>query len=129
MAADEEARRAERRSHPRRIVCMVAHVEPSELPRDAALVRNISLSGAYLLARLPVVPEERLVLALHFATDDGDQQVEEIAASVIRTEPLDPERSTLWSVGVAVRFEQAVDHLADAIEQVAAFTASVGYDR
>jgi hypothetical protein len=54
--ADDRTEQQERRAHSRRIVSMVAHMhlEPLELPRDAALVRNISLSGAYLLGRVLV---------------------------------------------------------------------------
>jgi hypothetical protein len=130
MAPSDESAQQERRAHPRRIVCIVAHVEPEELPRDAALLRNISLSGAYLLARLPMSADERVLLALHFITDKGEEaRVEEVPATVIRVEPLDAETSAIWSVGVAMRFEASVDHLTDAIERAASFAASVGYDR
>lgn len=126
--AESESDRSERRDHPRRVVCMVAHLKPSELPRDAALVRNISLSGAYLLTRITVSPGEGLVLALHFEAGD-EERIEEMPAAVIRVEPLDRGSSAIWTVGFAVRFERPADHLAEAIEQAAAFAASSGYDR
>lgn len=129
MSEQRESDPQERRAHPRRIVCLVAHIEPTELPRDAALVRNISLSGAYLLARLSVAADERLLLVLHFDGASEQERVEEIRARVIRTERLDPEQSSIWSVGFAVEFEEPVDHLAGAIERAEAFAASVGYDR
>lgn len=125
MPEQNGEKRLERRSHPRRIVCMIAHVEPSELPRDAALVRDMSVSGAYLLSRLPVSEGEELLLAIHFPKGDGER-IEESDAKVVRVEELDREHSDFWSVGFAVRFAEPLDHLATEIEQASALAARIG---
>jgi hypothetical protein len=128
--AEDQTEQQERRAHHRRIVCMVAdmRLEPLELPPNVALVRNISLSGAYLLGRVSVASDEKLLLALHFSAG-AEERVEEASATVIRVEKLEPGESSVWTVGFAVRFEPPLDHLSDAIEEAAAFAASVGYDR
>lgn len=124
--ADGDQGREERREHPRRIVCMIAYVEPEDVPKDAAVVRDMSLSGAYLLCRLGVKAGEQVVLAIHFPEGGAEHRVEETTATVVRVESLDKDRAGFWPTGIAVQFVDPLDHLAGDIEHVADLTAKLG---
>lgn len=115
---DEKSEQPERRKHVRRLVCIPAYVDTEKAPQHIALIRDISLSGAYFLTRVSLEVGDKLDIALHLTGDPGGR-VHDTSATVVRAEVLEPERADLWTCGVAVQFEDLLKGIEEEIEELA----------
>ena len=119
----------ERRLGTRYLACLPVYLEDiqnSSGRKRPALIRNISLSGAFILTRKPLHSEEMLDLALHL---DGYPPVliHRASAKVLRTERLDGVRAGLWLHGAGVCFEEPLEDIEERIQALAArLRASLG---
>ena len=118
MMADKGEK--ERRAHDRRLVCAVAEVE-SDDKASLALIRNISDSGALLLATRCLDVGEPLDLVIHTSSDPDGKKIT-TKGSVVRREAMDPDRTDLWRWQLGVEFDEA---LTGFDEELAAITKAI----
>jgi len=94
---------SERRLGYRYLSCFPAHLErPGDSPR-AAMIHDLSVSGALLLVRTTLAIGDTVRLKL-FVTGDTDVS-RDVVARVVRIEKLDPFAGP-WSSRVAVHFDE-----------------------
>jgi hypothetical protein len=114
-----------RRDSDRKIVCIPAYVHKVDSPDLVALIRDVSLSGCYLLARRRLAVGDRVEVVLHL-TGDPAGPIHEATADVVRCETIDPDRETLWWYGVALRFDVELHDVRQQVEELAKRLALAG---
>ena len=107
-----------RREFARKLVCIPAYVHTVDSPDLVALIRDVSLSGCYLLARRRLTAGDRVEVVLHL-TGDPAGPVHEATADVVRCETIDPHRETLWWYGVALRFDVELHEIRQQVDELA----------
>jgi len=105
-----------RRGDPRYLTCVLAGLK-TESTEAVALIRDVSVSGAFLLTQKPFPAGERLDLNLHFSTDLAGAH--HVTARVVRSGRRDRDRSDLWAFSAAVRFDEPLLHLEPEIREAA----------
>jgi hypothetical protein len=125
--SDSSPPESDRRRFARRLVCVATDVAADTVNKHTALIRDMSVSGAYLLTRVPVEVGESLDLAIHLPVK-GEEQIKETTAKVVRLEPLPPDRADVWSCGFAVKFVDPLDELEEEIEALYAAMKDAGLD-
>lgn len=113
---------ANRRIHDRQVVCIPAYAHTVDTPESTALIRDISLSGAYFLTRTPFEPGDRIEFVLHWSGDPAGP-THTVTADVIRIEERDSEQAGIWPFGVAIRFDVELGDASERIEQLAELLA------
>jgi hypothetical protein len=106
---------SDRRSGDRYLACTMASLERPDGEKRAALVHDLSESGALLLVRTTkVAVDDEVALLLH-AVQTGDSS--RIAHGiVVRVEELPPDDSGPWMRRVAVRFHEQLRMVDSEIE-------------
>jgi len=115
----------DRREFNRKLVCIPAYVHTVDSPDLVALIRDVSLSGCYLLARRRFTVGDRVEVVLHLSGDPAGP-VHEATADVVRCETIDPHRETLWWYGVALRFDVELQVIRQQVEALAQRLARAG---
>ena len=88
--------------------------------KTTALIRDLSVTGAYVLSTEPVEVGADLSLVIHLTTAP-DGPVVETHGVAVRVDPVPLDRSVYWTHGIALRFAEPLDHLQaeiDALGQV-----------
>jgi hypothetical protein len=116
---DEFGSDPERRGDARRVVCLAAGVQPLGDTEQFAMIRDVSVHGAFLLTRLDVTVGERLDLRIHFP-GEPTVRIAKVPAEVVRIEGLDVARADVWTCGVAVQFRRPLEEFKREIEELAA---------
>jgi hypothetical protein len=111
---------SDRRGRDRVLVCVAAEVETAD-KTSLALIRNVSASGALLLAARGIDVGEEVELCIHTtAQPDGPKII--TRAEVVRREPLKSHRTDLWRHELGVRFLAPLEGYD---EQLASLTAQL----
>jgi hypothetical protein len=76
--------------------------EPIE--EHKAVIRDISVSGASFLTRVPLDEGDRLNLTIQLSRDTEGEAVQ-TGARVVRVEHFEPERADVWTCQIAVSFD------------------------
>lgn len=113
---------SDRRRHPRCLVCTPVEVKPEPstfepIEDHKAVIRDISVSGASFLTRVPLDQEDRLDLTIYLSRDEGGDSIK-TGARVVRVEHFEPERADVWTCQIAVAFDQPLDGHEQAIEEL-----------
>lgn len=117
--------RAEKRSHPRRLVLIPVYVGQQQAPAPSlGLIRNVSVAGAYFLTQQRLQEGETLDLSLHLSGDPTGAK-RETTATVVRIEELDLDTTDLWFYGVGVTFSEELTDIQSEIEALAKKLAAV----
>jgi hypothetical protein len=116
----------ERRRHPRRLVCVPATIEAdAEEGQHIVLIRDISVSGAFFLSRLPVDVGETVELMIQL-TGDPEGPTKEANGAVVRSEPLTEDRVGLWTCGIAVKFDDSLAGFEEELDRLAQLAEKAG---
>jgi hypothetical protein len=94
---------SDRRGGERHMACFPAYVEPAVGSRRTAMIVELSVTGALLLAQKAIEVGERVRLEL-FIFDDTSRS-REAAARVVRTEALDEAAVGPWTCRIALQFD------------------------
>jgi len=106
----------ERRAATRHLACFPAEIDAGQEWATTALIRDLSATGALLLAREQFVVGEPLTLQLHLSDELGPRQA---TARVLRVQPNQAAGDRVWPVAVAIRFEEPLDDVEKEIEELA----------
>jgi len=106
----------ERRAAPRHLACFPAEIDAGQEWATTALIRDLSATGALLLAREAFVVGEPLTVQLHLSDELGPRHA---TARVLRVEPNRAEGERVWPVAVAIHFEEPLDDVEKEIEELA----------
>ena len=117
---------SDRRAHPRRVVCVAAHLETSgRVEPHFALVRDVSVTGALLLTRTrPKVGEVvdlQLILELPGFPDELT-----VRSKIIRVQDQEEGQRDVWRYRVALAFEDDLEPHEELIEELAAQLDAAG---
>jgi len=115
---------SERRLGFRHLSCFPAYLERDGDGTRAAMIRDLSVSGALLLVRttLAVGDSVRLRLFIHGDTSES----RDVNAQVVRIEKLSDPFAGPWSTRVAVRFDEELRGVDDEIAALAKRQAELG---
>jgi hypothetical protein len=95
---------SDRRSGDRYLACTMASLERPDGEQRAALVHDLSESGALLLVRTnKVAVDDEVALILHAVHDDTSRIVRGV---IVRVQELSPDDSGPWMRRVAVHFHE-----------------------
>jgi len=106
----------ERRSHSRQLTCVPASLESRWSAQDLALIRDASISGARLLTRVQMEPDEEVVLNLYLETDSETPR--QARARVVRCDATDPDRADVWAWQLAVEFLDSIEGYEKQLEEL-----------
>lgn len=98
---------SERRIGVRHFACFPAHVERPDGVRRAAMIVQLSVSGALLVVRTRLQVGDPISLQL-YVTGEPDSPTRATRARVVRVEALDDKAFGPWSHKIAVQFEDAL---------------------
>jgi len=116
----------ERRSHPRRLVCVAAQLEAGgEAGAQLALVRDVSVTGALLLTRTRPELDELVDLQLVLGLPGCPNELS-IRARTIRVQEVEEEQRDVWQYRVALAFEDDLSHHEELLEELAAQLEAAG---
>ena len=124
--SEEALTDSERRTHPRKLVCMAAHLEVSG--RDEphmAIVRDVSVTGALLLTRTKPDVGEVVDLQLFPGIDGGPDELG-VRAKTIRVQPVDRNERGIWRYRVALEFEDDLKEHEGLIDELASKLQATG---
>lgn len=105
----------ERRSAQRHVACFPAEIDAGQEWATTALIRDLSSTGALLLAREEFVVGEPLTVQLHLSDELGPRQA---SARVLRVEPNHAEGERVWPVAVAIHFDEPLDDVENEIAEL-----------
>ena len=126
MTGKDEAEPVEdRRGARRQLICVPSGVASEHSSQQVALIRDLSVSGAYLLTHGLFDEGLRLELSIHIGADGGGP-TKQISGKVVRAEKLSVDRADLWSCGAAVRFDELLTGLDEEIDALAERLKSTG---
>lgn len=118
----EEAERAERRALVRHYTCFPFQMQRGDSgdtqDMEIALVRDLSLSGAYLLAGSDPAVGTRV--QLHLDVFEDPEALRTVEGKVIRTERRPEDVAHVWPFGIAVQFNEVQTDLESAVVRLAA---------
>lgn len=109
-------------------MCTLVEVQPEPstfepIEDHKAIIRDISVSGASFLTRVPLEEGERLSLNIQL-TRELDGPTVKAEAKVVRVDHFDADRADVWSCQIAVSFdkplsghEEEIDALADRLQK------------
>jgi hypothetical protein len=83
-----------------------------------AVIRDISVSGASFLTRVPLEEGDRVNLTIQLSRSSADSMVQ-TAAKVVRVEHFEPERADVWTCQIAVSFDEPLDGHTEEIDELA----------
>jgi len=115
---DDTEPASDRRRAPRRLICVPSDVTSDVWSGQVALIRDVSVTGAYLLTNGPFMEGTRLELGIRLRGDAGSPKTK-IKGKVVRTDKLDIRRADLWSWGAAVQFDEPLTGLDEEIAALA----------
>ena len=124
--SEEASTDSERRTHPRKLVCMAAHLEVSG--RDEphmAIVRDVSVTGALLLTRTKPDVGEVVDLQLFPGIESGPEELG-VRAKTIRVQPVDRNERGIWRYRVALEFEDDLKAHEGLIDELASKLQATG---
>ncbi|MFI5302804.1 MAG: PilZ domain-containing protein [Polyangiales bacterium] len=117
----------DRRQSQRHIACFPAHIQRSEdeatKPRTA-MIKDLSIHGAFLLTRGNFTVGAPISLALYLSSNDTDPKHVEGTVVRVTTRPLD--RADFWHFDVAVQFHEPQSGIEAEIEKLADRQAALG---
>jgi hypothetical protein len=105
MSGDDPLTPSERRIGVRHFACFPAHVERPDGAKRAAMINDLSVSGALLVVRTKLEVGDHVSLQL-YVTGDPDAKSRATSARVVRIEPLEPAAYGPWSHRIAVQFDE-----------------------
>ncbi len=112
-AKDSAPPESDRRGGERHVACFPAYLEREAGSRRAAMILELSMTGALLLARRELPAGEPVKLQL-FILDDTTK-FREASGHVVRSERLDEAAVGLWSCRLAVQFKEPLTMYEDEI--------------
>ena len=115
---------SDRRSEPRQLTCIPAHVESTRASPLIALIRDVSVTGALLLTRCRLERGERLKLNLYMTGNAKEGRP--TRGRVARCERRSGDRADVWPWEVGVRFDEPISQYADEIKALTERQASDG---
>lgn len=89
-----------------------------EEAKQTAVIHDMSMTGAYVLARGTVEVGDTLALTIHLSTDRSGPKVE-TGGRVVRVDPVPLERSVYWTHGIAIEFDERLDSIEEEINALA----------
>jgi hypothetical protein len=109
---------SERRIGVRHFACFPAYVERPDGAKRAAMINDLSVSGALLVVRTKLAVGDSVSLQL-YVNGDPDSASRTTRARVVRIEPLAPEAYGPWSHRVAVQFDEDLTDFEPQIKELA----------
>jgi hypothetical protein len=119
---------SERRIGVRHFACFLAHVERPDGAKRAAMINDLSVSGALLVVRTQLDVGDHVSLQL-YVTGDPDSDSRTTRARVVRVESLAPEAYGPWSHRVAVQFDEELLDFEPQIKELEARQRKLGLRR
>lgn len=116
---------SERRIGVRHFACFPAHVERPDGAKRAAMINQLSVSGALLVVRTKLVVGDSIALQL-YVTGEPDSPTRATRARVVRVEALDDKAYGPWSHKVAVQFEEPLADFEGEIKELEERQRSLG---
>jgi hypothetical protein len=124
-ASDSTPPASDRRSGDRYLACMMASLERPDGEKRAALVHDLSASGALLLVRTTkVAVDDRVAVVLQAVQTSDSPRV--AYGVIVRVEELPPDDSGPWMRRVAVRFQEPMRMVDSDIEEFRQRTRRLG---
>jgi hypothetical protein len=106
----------ERRAFTRQLTCIPAYFESRRDPKDLALIRDVSISGARLFTRLKLAVDDPV--SLHLCLGQEADPPRKANGRVVRVDQRDPALSDVWGWEIGVEFDVAITPYADEIEDL-----------
>jgi hypothetical protein len=113
----------ERRVARRYVLWLPVQVEAGTETRMLAVSRNISWSGALMIAGANLSVGERVSLTLQMPGVAEDRQ---LTGEIVRVEPNEEDPDGLWRFRLAVRFDEPVEDLEPAFEKLESKAGKLG---
>ena len=113
--------RPERRTEVRHLACFPADLQTN----TTALIRDLSVSGAFLLTRVPMKIGEAIRLSLYLV---GEQAAPVVAdGRVVRHERRSSDCDDVWQYSVGVQFDSPLNDYQAEIQALASKQATLGF--
>jgi hypothetical protein len=122
---DEALTPSERRLGFRYLSCFPAHLQREGDGPRAAMIHDLSVSGALLLVRMSLAVGDTVRLSLFIQGDDRSAS-RDVVARVVRIEKLDDPFAGPWSSRVAVHFDEELPGMDAEIAAIAKRQAELG---
>lgn len=108
---------SERRTATRHQAYVPAHVDTGNGHKRTAMIKDLSVSGALLLTRARVKPDDEITLSLYLTGDPNVARV--VKGRVVRDERRSVEVSDIWPFSVAVRFDEPFEEIEPDVKAIA----------
>ena len=107
----------DRRAEPRHLACFPAHVKVGR-KKGITLIKDVSVTGALLLATQAYEVDSNVVLSLHLSGDPDDKPTK-VRGKIVRSEPQAEDRRDVWAYVAAVKFHRPQVDLEERFRAVA----------
>jgi hypothetical protein len=108
---------SERRTATRHQAFVPAHVDTGNGQKRTAMIKDLSVSGALLLTRARVKPDDEVTLSLYLTGDPNVARI--VKGRVVRDERRSIEVSDIWPFAVAIRFDEPFSEIEPDVKAIA----------
>jgi hypothetical protein len=114
----------ERRTHSRQLTCIPAYFETKSDSQDLALIRDVSVSGARLYARVKLDADQPVTLHLYLGKESEPPR--QVSGRAVRIDRRESSLADVWGWEIGVEFDEPISQYATEIEELCRRQEAVG---